>query len=68
MNKEGKIVGIAAIEIKCEECDELCVNVIGSYLITPDNETVQCEHCHQEYKVPSTAFVYREMNTRVRRK
>lgn len=66
--KEAKVTGVAAVEIMCPECQEPCVNVIGSYLITPDNETVTCEYCHTEYKVPATAFVYREANSRQRKK
>lgn len=66
--KEGKVVNILAVEIKCEHCQEPCVDAAGSSMITSDSNTVTCEYCHEEYTVPSNAFTYREVNSRQRRK
>jgi hypothetical protein len=66
--KEGKVVNILAVEIMCEHCQEPCVDTAGSSMITSDSKTVTCDYCHEEYSVPSTAFVYKDTNSRRRSK
>lgn len=53
--KTAKINQVVAIEIICmdETCKGLCVSNTGSYMITNDDQTVTCELCGTEYKVPS---------------
>ena len=50
------VVGILAIEIMCDTCEELCENMQGSTMIDLNNSIVICTKCNTHYRVTNNAF------------
>lgn len=54
--KTARITAARAIDIVCETCNELCVDLYGSTMITSDSTSVTCNYCDTKYKIPANAF------------
>ena len=54
--KPAHFAGIAAVNVSCPQCGELCVSETGSQQIAIGTERVRCEFCLKTFSLPVKAM------------